>query len=236
MRYSPFFIAEQQEDQTNVKLVSDADTLLSKLHIADDSLTPERRQVLEHILLDHDDIFSRGDTDIGHTTAVRHRIELTDNIPFKQRYRRIPPSMFDEVRSHLQQLLDAGILRRSHSPWASNMVLVRKKDGSLRVCVDYRMLNQRTVKDAYALPRVEEILDCLSGNKYFTVLDAKSGYHQVELEEQHKQRSAFTAGPLGFYEFNRLPFGHCNSSATYQRLMEQCLGDLHLNICLIFID
>ncbi len=68
------------------------------------------------------------------------------------------------------------------------------------------MLNKRTIKDAYALPRVEEILDCLAGNKYFTVLDMKSGYHQVELEEKHKQRTAFTAGPLGFYEFNRLPF------------------------------
>ncbi len=131
--------------------------------------------------------------------------------------------------NHLQQLLEAGIIRKSHSPWASNIVLVRKKDGRLRMCLDFRMLNRRTVKDAYSLPRVNEILDCLSGNKYFTILDQKIGYHQVEVDE-HKKRTAFTAGPLGIYEFNRLPFGLSNSPATYQRLMEEILGDLHINI------
>lgn len=104
------------------------------------------------------------------------------------------------------------------------------------MCIDYRQLNQRTKKDAYALPCIEEILNALSGNKYFSILDMKSGYHQVELLEEHKEGTAFTVGPLGFYEFNRLPFGLSNSPATYQRLMESCLGDLHLNICFIFLD
>jgi len=167
---------------------------------------------------------------------VRHRIDLTDDTPFKQKHRRIPPAMIDEVRGHLQQLLASGIIRKSYSPWASNVVLARKKDNSLRMCVDYRQLNQRTIKDSYALPRIEEILDSLSGAKYFTVLDMKSGYHQVEIEETHKQRTAFTVGPLGFYEFNRLPFGLANAPATYQRLMEECLGDLHLKMCFIYLD
>lgn len=92
------------------------------------------------------------------------------------------------------------------------------------------------LKDSYALPRVEEILDCLSGSQYFSVLDMKSGYYQVELEESHKERTAFTVGPLGFYEYNRLPFGLTNSPATYQRLMEDILGDYHLRICLIYLD
>ena len=86
------------------------------------------------------------------------------------------------------------------------------------------------------LPRVKEILDCLSGSQYFSVLDMKSGYYQVELEESHKERTAFTVGPLGFYEYNRLPFGLTNSPATYQRLMEDILGDYHLRICLIYLD
>ncbi len=149
----PVSVTEQQCDDSNVTSVSEGHTLLSKLHISDGNITPDERRTLESLILDHDDIFSTGDTDIGHTSAVEHRIELTDNYPFKQRHRRIPPSMFDEVRNHLQQLLDAGIIRKSHSPWASNIVLVRKKDGSLRMCVDYRMLNKRTIKDAYALPR-----------------------------------------------------------------------------------
>lgn len=113
-------------------------------------------------------------------------------------YRRIPPSMFHEVRNHLQQLLSAGIIRRSHSPYASNVVLVKKKTGELRLCIDFRELNQRTIKDSYSLPRVDEILDFLSGNKYFSILDMKSGYHQIEIEEKHKERTAFTVGPLGF--------------------------------------
>ena len=104
------------------------------------------------------------------------------------------------------------------------------------MCVDYRQLNSNTKKDAYALPRVEEILVNLAGNSYFTVLDAKSGYHQVNITEEHKERTAFTVGPLGFFEYVRMPFGLSNAPATYQRLMEECLGDLHLNICCIFLD
>ncbi len=129
----PVSVTEQQCDETNLKLVLGADTLLTKLVHCRGNITPDDRHELERLILSHEDVFSTGDADIGHTTAVRHRIALTDTFPFKQRNRRIPPSMFDEVRNHLQQLLDAGIIRKSHSPWASNIVLVRKKDGSLRM-------------------------------------------------------------------------------------------------------
>lgn len=144
--------------------------------------------------------------------------------------------MIDEVRSHIEQLLSAGIIRKSKSPFASNVVLVKKKDVTIRICVDYRMLNKRTIKDSYALPRIEDILDTLSGSKFFPVLDMKSGYHQVEIEEAHNHRTPFTVGPIGFYEFNRLPFGLSNSPATYQRIMEECLGDLNMKICVIYLD
>ena len=104
------------------------------------------------------------------------------------------------------------------------------------MCVDYRQLNLRTKKDSYSLPRTEDILNALSGNKYFTILDMKSGYHQIEMHEPHKERTAFTVGPLGFYEFNRMPFGLVNAPATYQRLMEECFFGLHLDICYIYLD
>ena len=132
--------------------------------------------------------------------------------------------------------LTSGIIRRYKSPWTSNIVLCRKKDGKLRMCVDYRQLNERTTKDSYALPRIDEILDALLGNKYFSVLDMKSGYHQIEIDEEHKQRTAFTVGPLGFYEYNRMPFGLANAPATYLRLMEDCFRGLHLDICFIYLD
>ena len=144
--------------------------------------------------------------------------------------------MIEEVRTHIQELLASGVIRSSHSPFSSNVVLVRKHDGSLRLCIDYRQLNSRTIKDNYALPRVDEILDSLSGNRFFSVLDMKSGYHQIEIEESHKERTAFTVGPLGFYEFNKMSFGLANAPATYQRLQEECLGDLHLKICYIYLD
>ncbi len=111
----------------------------------------------------------------GHYVGVEHKINLTDEIPFKHRHRRIPPGMFEEVRDHLKQLAAAGIIRRSHSPWSSGVVLARKKDGKLRMCVDYRALNSRTIKDSYALPRIDEVLDALAGAKYYSLLDMKSG-------------------------------------------------------------
>lgn len=151
------------------------------------------------LLSDFMDTFSHNDLDLGHTTGVQHKIELENTIPFKQRHRRVPPAMVDEVRDHIKQLLACGVIRRSHSPWASAVVLARKKDNSLRMCIDYRQLNQRTIKDSYALPRIEEILDSLSGARYFSVLDMKSGYHQVDIAEEHKERTAFTVGPLGFF-------------------------------------
>ena len=188
------------------------------------------------LILDYSDIFSKSDTDVGHTNIVQHRIELLEDKTFKQRYRRILPSMYDEVKVYLQQLLDMNIIRPSHSPRASNVVLVKKKDNSLRMCVDYRMLNKNSKKDSYALPRVEELLDCLSGNRFFSVIDMKSGDHQVEIFEDHKERTAFSVGPLGFYEYNRMPFGLTNSPATYHILMENVLAGLNLNICCVFID
>lgn len=172
----------------------DVQLVLDKVKISKEITTSEQQQCRE-LITEFSDIFSKSDTDVGTTDRVKHRIDLEDKTPFKQRYRRIPPSVIEEVRTHLQELLASGVIRPSHSPFSSNVVLVRKHDGALRLCVDYRQLNSRTIKDNYALPRIDDILDSLSGNKYFTVLDMKSGYHQIEIEEQHKERTAFTVGP-----------------------------------------
>ena len=133
-------------------------------------------------------------------------------------------------------MLEVGAIRKSNSPWASAVVLVRKKDGSLRFCIDLRKLNARTVKDAYSLPRIEDSLDSLNGSYIFTSIDLKAGYWQVEMDTQSIPLTAFTVGPLGFYECVKMPFGLTNAPATFQRLMETYLGDLHLNWCIIYLD
>ena len=133
-------------------------------------------------------------------------------------------------------MLDLGAIRPSDSPWRSAVVLVKKKNGELRFCIDLRKLNARTVKDAYSLPRIDDTLDKLKGSCVFSSLDVKFGYWQVEINEESKQYTAFTLGPLGFFECHRMPFGATNAPATFQRLMESCLGDLNLNWCIIYLD
>ena len=180
--------------------------------------------------------FSFEDTEFGKTDMVKHTIRLNDPIPFRERYRRIPPHQYDEVKNHLKEMLEIWAIQKLQSPWASAFVLVRKKDGALRFCIDLRKLNARTIKDAQTLPRIEDSLDSLDGAMIFSSLDLKSGYWQVELHEESIPYTAFTVGPLGFYECLRMPFGLTNAPATFQRLMENCLGDLHLNWCIIYLD
>ena len=229
-------VSIEDPDISTTKNATPSKSLLDLVTIDEDNLTSEQLNISRAIIQEHQDVFSKSETDIGHTDIATHHIDLTEEVPFKQRPRNIPPSMYAEVKEHLQGLLEGNIIRKSKSPWSSNVVLCRKKNNELRMCVDYRQLNMRTKKDSYSLPRIEDILNALSGNKYFTILDMKSGYHQIEMYEPHKERTAFTVGPLGFYEFNRMPFGLVNAPATYQRLMEECFFGLHLDICYIYLD
>ena len=198
----------------------------------------DQKQISEvkAVIQSYGDVFTQHDLDLGHVKDAVHRIRLTDDHPFKERPRRIPPQMIEEVRNHLQEMLDLGVIRRSHSSYSSNVVLVKKKNGSLRFCIDLRRLNTLTVRDAYALPRIDDTFDALSGAKYFSTLDLKSAYWQVELAEEDKEKTAFTVGQLGFFECNRMPFGLTNAPATFQRLLESCMGDLHLSTCLLYLD
>ena len=133
-------------------------------------------------------------------------------------------------------MLDIDAVQKSHSPWASTVVLVQKKDGSLRFCINLRKLNNQTIKDAYLLPHIDEILDSLQGSQWFSSLDLKSGYWKVEMDEESKPLTVFTVGLLGFCECKRMPFGLTNTPTTFQRLMETCLGDLNLHMCIIYLD
>ncbi|MCG8110256.1 MAG: reverse transcriptase family protein, partial [Candidatus Thiodiazotropha taylori] len=218
----------KQQHVKKTEEVQDDKEFLKKLDFEGTNITPDQKERVTEFLLKWRSIFSKGITDLGNCDIVKHEIKLSDEVPFKEPHRRIPPAIFHEVREHLKEMIEAGAIRPSTSPYSSNVVIVRKKDGTIRFCVDFRKLNNRTIKDAYAIPRVEETLHLLAGTKYFTKLDLRSGYWQVELREQDKPKTAFQVGTMGFYEFNRMPFGLCNAPATFQRLMERCMGELNL--------
>ena len=133
-------------------------------------------------------------------------------------------------------MLDAGVVQPSNSPWCNAVVLVRKKDRSLHFCIDFRRLNALTVKDSHPLPRICETLESLAGAAHYSTFDLSSGFWQVPMDEESKQYTAFTLGSMGLYECESMPFGLCNSPPTFQRLMQNCLGELNLTYCLIYLD
>lgn len=165
----------------------------------DSPLSVEWKERITRKLNSVSDAFALSDLDFGHTTEIKHRICLSDPTPFKHRPRPIHPSDYEAVRRHLKELQDANIIRDSESPFASPIVVVKKKYGDIRLCVDYRKLNSQTIKDAYALPNIEEAFSVLTSSKWFSIMDLKSGYYQVEMEEEDKCKTAFVThdGVLG---------------------------------------
>ena len=185
-------------------------------------------------LLGFEDIFADNHTPLGRTSLMKHSINTGTVPPIRQAMRRTPPSKRQEIDQLLENMLQKDVIQPSCSPWASPIVLVQKKDGSTRFCVDYRKLNSVTRKDAYPLPRIDDTLDTLYGSRWFSTLDLASGYWQVELaKDQHK--TAFCI-PNGLYEFRVMPFGLCNAPATFQRLMDLMLTGLQWSSCLVYLD
>ena len=167
---------------------------------------PEEKQARE-ILLKWKQLFAHSNMDLGKTALIKHKIQLTDWTPFKEHYQCIPPHMYDDVRVHIQEMLDIGTIHKLHCPWASAVVLVPKKDGGLRFCIELRKLNNQIVKDTYSLPYIDETLDNLQGSEWFSSLDLKSEYWEVKMDEESKPLTVFTVGPLGFYECKRCLLG-----------------------------
>ena len=200
-----------------------------------ENLSPLQQQQLTELFKEYQDVFSQGDDDLGNTPLLEHGIE-THGPPLRQPYRRQNPAVRREEMAQVQQMLSSSVIRPSNSPWASPVVMVRKKDGSLRFCVDFRQLNAATVKDAHPLPRIDDLLDALHGAKWFSTLDLKSGYWQVPIAEQDKEKTAFRTSSGQLFEFNQVPFGLCNAPATFSRLMDRVLAGLHWETCLFYLD
>ena len=196
---------------------------------------PQYHDQIRSLLCEHADAFATHDLDLGCYTQIQHRIRTNETRPVKQRMRRTPLGFESEEEKHVNQMLKEGVIVPSQSEWASAPVLIRKKDGSLRYCIDYRELNACTVKDTFPLPLMEQCLDTLSGMKYFSTLDLASGYWQILIHPDDRHKTAFIT-KYGLYEYHRMSFGLCNAPATFQRIMNHVLHGMTWKEVLAYLD
>ena len=190
---------------------------------------------LGEIVFKYKHIFVRKGQNVGTTDITQHEIDTENNPPIKGRAYRTPVALQGFVKDEIEKMLLMKIACPSKSPWAAPVVVVEKKNGEYRFCVDYRKLNNITKKDNYPLPRIDTTLDLLHGYCYFTTLDFAGAYWQVAMHPKDKEKTAFIIQNK-LYEFNVMPFGLANAPATFQRLMNLVLGDLICKICLVYLD
>ena len=181
------------------------------------------------------EIFATSTGELGKTGLVKHHINTEGQGPIRLRPYRIHQNEKHELDGIIQELLVNKIIRPSVSPWAAPVVLVKKKGGKIRLCMDYRKLNNITKKDSFPLPRIDDVLDLLHGQKFFTTLDLASGYWQIEMDDSSKEKTAFIVDN-NLYEWNRLSFGLTNAPGTFQRLMNYVLRSVIGKICLVYLD
>lgn len=207
-----------QRDYSNLPDLSDAD----KIKFRD-------------LFHNYRDVFAFSDDQLGRTSLVQHTIDTGDALPIKQRPYRTTPENKQEIDRQVKDMLERGIIQESVSPWSSPVVLVKKKNGEMRFCIDFRMINKIAKKDSFPMPLVSDTLDALSGTNYFTTLDLKSGYWQIDMHPSSREKTAFVTHN-GLYEFLVMPFGLTNSGASFQRLMGHVLRGLEYRFALIYID
>ena len=211
--------------------------LLEKLNL--DGLThwsPENVEAVRELVLAYHDVFTLESNELGCTSAIEHEIRIENDEPFKEWFWHIPPPLLEVVHASLWDMLEAGAIHLSQSPWCNMVILVWKKDSTLRFCVDFRCLNAHMKKDLYPLPWIQEALESMVGSEHFLSMDFKSGFWQIKMAPELQQYTAFMLGNLGFYKFIRMPFGLCNAPATFQCLMQNTLGELKLMYCVIYLD
>merc|ERR1711893_445229 len=199
-------------------------------------LSPDQRQELAKIMIEYQDSFSKHDMDLGRTTLEVHRIPTGDAKPVRLPPRRAPMHMQGDVSTQIEQLIACGAVEDCTSPWAFPLVIVSKKDGRKRICVDYRKLNDLTVPDGHALPRLDDSLDQLRGATVYSTLDMTMGYHQVLVAEEDRDKTAFVDGRGHHLRYVTMPFGLNNAPATFQRLMEKVLKGLIYKFVVVYLD
>ena len=198
-----------------------------------EDLTAEQRQQVTDLLQEYDGIFSKSQYDMGRTTLIEHSIDTGDNRPIRQGLRRHPMAHFDVTDDQVDEMVRHDLVEPAVSPWASNVVLVRKKHGTYRLCVDYQALNSVSYKDTY--PHIETCLGSMDGAVWFSTLNLRSGYHNIPIKESDRDKTAFITR-RGCFRYKVLPFGCTTAPSVFQRLMDLVLCGLTFVICFVYLD
>ena len=216
---------------------SDTGTLKHVLCLLDtlpvDMSVAEHRTVEKFVRM-NGDVFSKSKYDIGGTHLARHRIDTGEQPPFREPLRRQPVEYLPIIDQHVGGMVANDIIEPTALPWASNVVII-KKNGSYRFCVDYRRLNDITRKDSYPLPCTDDCLSSLGGASYFSTLDLRAGYWLTAMDERDADKTAFITR-RGTFKFKVLSFGLANAPALFQRLMDYVLAGLTWEACLVYLD
>jgi hypothetical protein len=209
--------------------------LNEKLHI-NQNLHPTNRMKIKQLIIEYEHIFEYDKEKMGRINLVKHKIITSPNeIPIAQKRYRETKDKTEFISQEVDKLLKMNKIRESYSPWASPVTLAGKKSGNYRFCIDYRRLNAVTKPDAYPLPRIDELLEKYETSKWFTSLDLAAGYHQIEMEELDKEKTAFICSK-GLYEYNVMPFGLRNAPGTFQRVMDKILKEYIDKFVVVYID
>ena len=232
----PKFGPRPDTSSTDFDFKMELDRLPFTINIGEAPLSREQQSHFIDLIYDYKEVFSLYDGDLGFCDALKHSIPTTTDKPVYLPHRQIPVQLQQEVRKCLESWLKQGIIWPSKSPYASQVVIDRKKSGEIRLCVDFRKLNAISIRDSFPLPRIEEALQAVQAAAWFTSFDLAQGYLQMAMEEADIPKTAFRAGSSSLFEFTRMPFGLTNARASFCRLMEMVIGDQQFVTLLFCLD
>lgn len=204
------------------------------LDLSHTDLTAKQLVELKELIRKYCDLFDT-EKQLGGAASVSHSIDTGEHHPINSVPYRASVGERAAIEEKINELLKKGVIHPSRSPWSFPVVMVKKKDGTLRFCIDYRKLNKITKRDVYPLPRIDDSIDAMGKAKYFSTFDLNSAYWQIPVNPNDKEKTAFISH-TGLFEFDVMPFGLCNAPATFQRYMDLIFAGIKWISCLIYLD